>query len=145
MFRGLGSAKVPATRARDEVLEGIKKQDGIAVLLHPARMHGTNLKETANKVDVIEALNGRTRRWENLKARELALKFNKPMIAGSDAHLSFEIGCVRTVFEEDASTLEDIRKHVINGKRVLVGRESFYIVHAFSFGIQLVKHALRLA
>jgi len=129
----------------DEVIDEIKEQDGIAVLLHPTRMHGSNLKEAVNKIDAIEALNGRTRRLENLKAKNLALKFNKPVTAGSDAHLSSEIGCVRTVFEDASSTLEDIRKHVINGKRMLVGKESPYIVHAFSFGIQVIKYALQLA
>lgn len=129
----------------DEVIDAIKVQDGVAVLLHPARMHGINLKEAVNKIDVIEALNGRTRRLENLEAKDLALRFNKPIIAGSDAHLGFEIGRVRTVFEDVSSTLEDIRKHIINGERMLVGTESHYIVHAFSFGIQVVKYALRVA
>lgn len=129
----------------DEVIDEIREQDGVAVLLHPARMQETNLKEVANKIDVVEALNGRTRRWENLKAKDLSLRFNKPAIAGSDAHLGFEIGCVRTVFEDTSNTLEDIRKHIINGERVLVGKESPHLVHAFSFGIQLVKHALRQA
>jgi len=128
----------------DEAIDEIKEQDGVAVLLHPARMHGTNLKKAANKIDVIEALNGRTRRWENLKAKDLALKFNKPVIAGSDAHLGFEIGCVRTVFEDASETLEEMRKHVIKGKRMLLGRESSHIVHALSFGIQVVKYTLRL-
>ena len=133
------------TQNIDEVIDEIKEQDGIAVLLHPARKHGTNLKEVANKIDVIEALNGRTRRLENLEAKDLALRFKKPMIAGSDAHLGFEIGRVRTAFEDTSNTLEDIRKHIINGERLLVGTESPYIVHAFSFGIQIVKCALRVA
>jgi len=133
------------TQNINEVIDEIKEQDGVAVLLHPARMHGTNLKEATNRIDVIEALNGRTRRGENLKATNLALRLNKPVIAGSDAHLGFEIGRVRTVFEDASNTLEDMRKHVINGKRMLVGKESPYIVHAFSFGIQVVKYALRLA
>jgi len=133
------------TQSIDEVIDEIKEQDGVAVLLHPARMYGTNLKEATNKIDVIEALNGRTRRWENLKAKDLALQFNKPVIAGSDAHLGFEIGRVRTVFEDASNTLEDIRKHIINGERMLVGKESHYVVHAFSFGIQVIKYALRVA
>lgn len=129
----------------DGVIDEIKEQDGVAVLLHPTRMRGTSLKEAANRIDVVEALNGRTRRWENLKAKDLALEFNKPVIAGSDAHLGFEIGCVRTVFEDASNTLEDIRKYIINGERMLVGKESSYIVHAFSFGTQVIKYALRLA
>jgi hypothetical protein len=133
------------TQNIDEAIDEIKEQDGLAVLLHPTRMHGNNLKEVANKIDVIEALNGRTRRWENLKAKNLALEFNKPIIAGSDAHLGFEIGRVRTAFENASNTLEDIRKHIINGERILVGKESSYFVHAFSLGIQVIKYALRVA
>lgn len=132
------------TQNFDEVIDEIKEQGGVAVLLHPARMQGAYLKEAANKIDVIEAMNGRTRRWENLQARELALEFDKPIVAGSDAHLGFEIGCVRTVFEDASSTLEDMRKHIIDGRRMLVGKESPYLVHAFSFGIQIAKYALRL-
>ena len=127
-----------------EVLDEIRGQGGIAVLLHPARMCGSKLEEAARKVDVIEALNGRTRRGDNLKAQDLAFKFNKPVVAGSDAHLRFEIGCVKTVFDASSSNLEDLRKLIINGNRKLAGRESSYVVHAFSFGTQIVK-SLRLA
>jgi hypothetical protein len=129
----------------DNVLDEITEQGGIAVLLHPARMCGSKLKEAAYKIDVIEALNGRTRRRENLRAQDLALTFNKPTIAGSDAHLGFEIGCVRTIFDASLSNLEDLRKLIINGKRMLAGKESSYIVHALSFGTQIVKSGLRLA
>jgi predicted metal-dependent phosphoesterase TrpH len=103
------------------------------------------LEEAACKVDVIEPLNGRTRRCDNLKAQNLAFKFNKPTVAGSDAHLRFEIGCVKTVFDASSSNLEDLRKLIINGNRTLAGRESSSIVHAFSFGTQIVKSFLRLA
>ncbi|TET18884.1 PHP domain-containing protein [Candidatus Bathyarchaeota archaeon] len=131
------------TREIDEVIDEIRNQGGITVLLHPARIRGSRTKKVVDKVDVIEALNGRTCHSGNLKAKDLALRFNKPMIAGSDAHLRFEIGCVRTIVECDPSTLEDVKKHIINGKRVLVGRESFCFVHVFSFGIQIFKYALR--
>jgi len=126
-----------------EVLDEIERQQGVSALLHPARMHQTNLKEVASKVDVIEALNGRTRKQENAQAKNLASEFQKPVIAGSDAHLSFEIGCVRTLFDDTANTLEDIREHVLKGRRMLVGNESSYIVHALSFGTQLAKSAFR--
>jgi predicted metal-dependent phosphoesterase TrpH len=129
----------------DEVLDEITEQGGISVLLHPARMCGSKLKEAACKVDVIEALNGRTRRCDNLKAQDLAFKFNKPVVAGSDAHLRFEIGCVRTIFDASSSNFEDLRKLIINGHRTLAGRESSYVVHVFSFGTQIVKSSLRLA
>jgi len=131
------------TKNIDEALDEIKRQQGVSALLHPARMHQTNFREVASKVDVIEALNGRTRRQENADAKNLAFEFQKPAIAGSDAHLSFEIGCVRTLLDDTANTLEDIRKHVLKGRRMLVGKESSYIVHALSFGTQLAKSAFR--
>jgi predicted metal-dependent phosphoesterase TrpH len=127
-----------------EVLDKIKEQDGIVALLHPGRIHKCNVKEITNRIDVIEALNGRTRRSENQKAKDLALQLNKPVIAGSDAHLRFEIGCVRTVFEDTSNTSEDFREHIINCKRMIAGKESLYIVHAFSFATQVAKYALRL-
>lgn len=132
------------TRNVDEVLDEIRKQDGLAVLLHPTRLYTSNLKEVAEKVDVIEGLNGRTRRGENLKARNLASRFRKPIIAGSDAHMRLEIGRVMTVLEDASNSPEDIKWHILNGKSVLVGRESPYIVHAFSFGAQMAKYAMRL-
>jgi len=131
------------TREIDEIIDEIRNQGGVSVLLHPARMHGMSAKKVADKVDVIEALNGRTCRSENLKAKELALRFKKPMIAGSDAHLKFEIGCVKTITKGNPATLEDVKKHIINGKKTLVGRESPRLVHVFSFGTQIVKYALR--
>lgn len=129
----------------DEVIEEIKGQGGITVLLHPARTPRSGMKELANKIDLIEAMNGRTHKMENLMAKNLALRFNKPTIAGSDAHLSFEIGCVRTILENSSNTLEDVRKHIVKGKKMLVGNESsYYIAHALSFGTELAKKALRL-
>lgn len=127
-----------------EVLDEIKEQGGIAALLHPGRTRRCNLQDVTSRIDVIEVLNGRTRRSENQKAKDLALRLNKPVIAGSDAHLRFEIGCVRTVFEDTSNTLEDIREHIINCKRMIAGKESLYIVHAFSFAAQVAKYALRL-
>jgi predicted metal-dependent phosphoesterase TrpH len=127
----------------DEVLDEIKRQQGVSALLHPARMRQTSLREVASKVDVIETLNGRTRRHENAQAKSLAFEFQKPAIAGSDAHLSFEIGCVRTLLDGTPNTLEDLRKHMLKGKRMLDGKESSYLVHALSFGTQLVKSASR--
>jgi predicted metal-dependent phosphoesterase TrpH len=130
-------------REIDEVLDEIKEHDGLAVLLHPARRHVSNLEETAKKIDIVEALNGRTSRSRNLEAERLALRYNKPFIAGSDAHLGLEIGCVRTVFEDTPNTLEDVRRCIIKGKRNVVGKESPYIVHALSFGTQIAKYILR--
>jgi hypothetical protein len=127
----------------DEVLDRIKEQNGISALLHPDRLCKENLKDLMNKVDVVESLNGRTRHSRNLRAYKLAHSLGKPVIAGSDAHFGFEIGCVRTIFLDASNTLEEIRKCVFGGRRVLIGRESPYFVHLLSFGMQLVKSIWR--
>jgi hypothetical protein len=123
----------------DEVIDEIRMQNGIAVLSHPFRSYVPIEKSFFYKFDVIEGLNGRMRRKENLKAKKLAFALNKPMIAGSDAHTFFEIGRVRTLFSDVNLNLEDLRQHILQGKTMLVGRESPFLVHIFSLSAQLFK------
>lgn len=74
-----------------EVLNAIKKQDGISVYPHPYR--GTKDEElVASKVQIVEVLNGKSVFIKNLKAYWLARKYKKPIIAGSDAHAVKDIG-----------------------------------------------------
>jgi UDP-N-acetylglucosamine 2-epimerase len=76
-----------------KAVQEIKKQGGIAILPHPYKGH-KDVEEIAKHVDLIEGLNSRTSESLNKKAIRLAKKLNKPVIAGSDAHLYREIGLV---------------------------------------------------
>ena len=77
------------------VLEEIKAQDGVVVIPHPARWNKKRLpiKKISKYIDYIEVYNSRNLvTISNLRAYNIALKFNIKPIAGSDAHFGFEIG-----------------------------------------------------
>ena len=74
-----------------EVLEEINDQGGISIFPHPFRGHN-EVEEIAKHIDIIETFNSRNSIDANNKALDLALKFNKPSVAGSDAHVYSEIG-----------------------------------------------------
>ena len=126
------------------VVDEIKKQDGIVVLPHPFRGHKNLRNEMLSNIDVVETLNGRVSREDNLRAKKLALSLDKPVIGGSDAHFAFEIGCVRTILPDASTSSEELRKLITDGKRKLVGRESPFIVHGFSFGAEIIKQVISL-
>lgn len=131
-------------KSRDffNVVDEIKDQNGLVVLLHPFRGHDNIAREIMSSIDVVEALNGRSSSTENLKARQLASLFDKPIIAGSDAHFSFEIGCVRTILPGASTSFEELRKSITDDERKLIGRESPFIVHALSFGAEKLKRVI---
>jgi predicted metal-dependent phosphoesterase TrpH len=130
-------------------IDEIRDQDGLVVLPHPLRGHLVVSREIMDRIDVVEALNGRTTRSKNIGARQLAFSHGKPMLSGSNAHFSFEIGCVGTILSGTFSSLEELRKSIIKNDRMLVGRESTQFVHVLSFGVKMVGrakylHVLRL-
>jgi len=74
----------------EKVIDEIKSQGGLTVLAYPYRQYKFPEK-LIKRVDLIEGFNARSRKTDNERTYELAMKFKKPMTAGSDAHLSFEI------------------------------------------------------
>lgn len=80
-----------------DVINEIHRQKGVAVLPHPFRGHKLN-EEIIKKIDVIEGFNSRDNKENNQKAMELAKKYKKPIIAGSDAHFCSDIGLAKTTF-----------------------------------------------
>lgn len=127
-----------------EVVEEIRCQDGLVVLPHPYNRHEGVVEELITYVDVVEVLNGRNSRVKNAKALRLANDLDMPAIACSDAHFSFETGHVKTKFYSDPSSLEELRKLILNGKREFIGKESPFIVHGFSFATGVIKRAVGL-
>lgn len=112
----------------DEVIEEIKSQGGLSVLAHPYRQYSFPEK-LVNKVDIIEGFNARSKAEDNIKAFQLAKKFNKPIAAGSDSHTSFEIGRGRTIIEFQS----DISEEILTKNFKVEGKESnYYISHSLS-------------
>ncbi|MEM2915578.1 MAG: PHP domain-containing protein [Candidatus Bathyarchaeia archaeon] len=131
-------------RKFQDVVEEIRRQNGLVVLPHPYNGHEGVVEELISDVDVVECLNGRSSCDKNAKALRLAKHLDKPAIACSDAHFSFEIGYVKTKFYSDPSSPEEWRELILHGNRELIGKESSFIVHGFSFTAEILKRLVGL-
>ncbi|WP_255334671.1 PHP domain-containing protein [Methanosarcina sp. KYL-1] len=97
-----------------DVADEIKAQDGIVILPHPYRRKRFPTTEMLKNVNVIEEVNGRTSDELNCKAQFLAKNLSLPVVGGSDAHFSFELGnfmnCTKSPFFEE----EELRKRILS-------------------------------
>lgn len=119
-----------------EVIDEIHKQEGIVVLPHPFKSHNLN-EELIKSVDLIEGINGRTSFEENLKAQDLARRYNLPMVAGSDAHFGLEIGNVETMI--NGSEIEEVKKLLLSGGEKIKGIQSHKFLLVGSTMIKIIK------
>jgi len=128
-----------ATNKFEEVIEEIKSQGGLSVLAHPYRQYKFP-EEIIDKVDLVEVFNARSKKRDNRRALHLAAKYNKPVIAGSDAHLPFEIGRGSTIVPAQV----DLKNAIIDRLTKVEGCESnFYLVHAMSVLLESIKKGKR--
>lgn len=124
-------------RIFEDVVEEIKNQGGLSVLAHPFR-HFKSPKKIINKLDLVEGFNARSKAEDNLKAIEIAKRYNKALCAGSDVHFSFELGMGRTIANEEIE--EALRK----GDCEIEGKESnYYFVHGLSVSMEKIKGWLK--
>lgn len=86
------------SRDIDEAIDEIKSQGGLVGVSHPYDVIRKNvirkdaLARIMERVDFIEGINARCLFLFNARAKTLAQKNTKMMIAGSDAHFAFEVG-----------------------------------------------------
>lgn len=102
-----------------EAVEAIHACGGIAVLAHPyAKKNKTYDKETMALFDGVEVHNARAS-FKNVEANEmahdLAKKYGKVKIAGSDGHSKYEVGNAYTLVDAPSLTLEAIKRSVLQG------------------------------
>ena len=122
---GLFLSEEIESRKFEEVVDEIKNQDGIVVLPHPFRRKRFPSSELLRGVDIIEGVNARTSEKLNLAAGRLAKELKKPMIAGSDAHFSFELGRVWNVARNTSNCdEEELRGKILNGDIEMCGEGS---------------------
>ena len=114
---GLFLEKEIITRKSDELIKEIKAQGGIVVLPHPYRSHKLDSK-LVSSVDVIEVFNARSSEKENSLALKLAKEYNKPMLAGSDAHFLQELKLTEVVVRG-----KDLKSSIINGDTQITKQE----------------------
>ena len=51
--------------------------------------------------------------WEKMRA--LSRKLDRPLVAGSDTHQSFQYGCVWNEFRQTVHTVQDLAAEITNG------------------------------
>ena len=121
------------SRKCTEVIDEIHAQGGLAVLPHPYK-HREPEDDIARKVDAIEVFNSRISRGCNLRASELAKRFGKPSVAGSDAHFCREVGRGRTIVADGL----DLKRAIMSMDNGIEGEHTSGLIEAFG---QVVKSA----
>ena len=113
-----------------EVMDKIRAQGSLVMIPHPfdtMRKEALMKEELVSKGDIIEVFNSRVmRQQDNERARKFAVNKSLPMIVGSDAHTSVEIG--RSFIEIDS--VDDPRSFMRALKNAkLHSRRSSVLVH----------------
>lgn len=87
------------TRDWEEVMRDIRRQGGLVILPHPFRGHRM-VERLAASADIVEVFNGRDTLANIARSADLARRLGKPGIAGSDAHVSTELGNAINSFDD---------------------------------------------
>lgn len=102
----------------DETVDRIYKAGGLAVAVHPfAFLKGSLGKHANGKFDAIETINASAVPFNRntKKAEEVAARYGKPRVAGTDAHYAPAIGCAYTLIEAEPNA-NDILKAIAKGQ-----------------------------
>ncbi len=130
-----------------DVLDDLKKQDCLITVPHPfdsfrkglfCNLEEKELNEVVKKIDAVEIFNARVHlKRFNSRAQKFAEEKKLGKTVGSDAHTPDEIG--NAFIECDASSLEECRKLIKNGKIFFSGKIAPLKVH---FLTQLAKRKI---
>lgn len=95
----------------EELLEIVKKNNGVAISAHPFRNNNRGLGEYIRKVKDnlhgVEAFNGSTLPHHNLHAYALATELGIPCLGAGDAHVSKQVGKYATYFDSSIRDEKD--------------------------------------
>ena len=115
------------TRKLFEVIDEVKKQDGLIFVAHPFRWAPWQrfrypLEKLRGKIQGIEAFNSRNVGWANKKAEKKAERLKLAKIGSSDAHIPIEIGNGVTIFDGD------LRKAIMKKKTRVEGTTRYALL-----------------
>lgn len=127
------------SRRSEEIIRQIHAQGGLAVLPHPYKGHLLD-DELLAGVDLIESYNARCSQSDNARAKQLAQQWNRPFLAGADAHCTFEIAAALNDFlAEDPRSESEFRERLLHAPRLIVTRPASVICQPYSQMIKAVK------
>ncbi|MFP3910108.1 MAG: CehA/McbA family metallohydrolase [Archaeoglobaceae archaeon] len=110
-----------------ETAQLVKNVGGVAAVAHPFQVHRHGILRLGKVIDVVDAVEVFNAKFYigfcNIMANYFAVKYQKPSIAGSDAHCSSAIGHGITLLykaRDAATALNDIRcgNTEVRGKRI---------------------------
>lgn len=114
-----GIDEMPEQRmSAQETIDYVNERGGVTIAAHPYRNNNRGLGDVIAEVKglgAIEAFNGRTDSFSNLKARNLAFALNMPLSGGSDAHTDGEVGHYATKFNTPVNSEADLISAIRNG------------------------------
>lgn len=95
------------------VIHEIHEQGGLAVLPHPYERHPVWPAALLGMLDAVELANGRVREpFDAVARREIAVPYDLAELAGSDAHLPWEVGAARTLVRCKPGDAEGVRQAI---------------------------------
>lgn len=132
-----------------EIIDELKDKNGYVIIPHPLDNARSSRLDTNHVMDLIknrnnillalEAFNSRCIfNKSNNRSRDLALKYNLGLTAGSDAHFKLEIGNAYTIFS-DVTNEEEIINAFKKKKTTIEGKLTNPIVHFFTVSDKLMK------
>ncbi len=133
-----------------ETIERIRDQGGIAVVPHPFQEMRSGVlanisKAELREADAIEVYNSRlVTGYSNRQARRFADRYDLPITAGSDAHVSDMVGRAVTLVDTDERTADGICRAVSDGRTTLQTRRTPWLV-SFRQAVGNTRRRVRLA
>lgn len=127
------------TRRSAEILEQIHSQGGLAVLPHPFRGHSLDDALLAG-VDLIEVHNSRCSDSDNSRGAQLALDWNRPVLAGADAHCSWELGsALNELLTEVPVSDSDLQAQLLRAPRRMITQRTPALCRPYSQMVKAVR------
>lgn len=135
----------------DRLCELVKSYDVLFGGAHPFRQ-GSHIPELSleqlNQFDFFD-LNGKdlscNQQQTEMQVSSLATYCHKPVVAGSDTHQATQYGCVMTCFENNMTTLNDLKNEIKNQKYTITIADSLTIqVEDATIQKRLLKEVYKL-
>jgi predicted metal-dependent phosphoesterase TrpH len=109
--------KIPKGLSAEETVDRIHEVGGLAIAVHPFALFKSSLGKAVDaRFDAIETINASACPFKrnSIKAEKAAELFNKPKVAGTDAHFGPAIGYAYTVVDSQPNA-EDVLKAILAG------------------------------
>ena len=122
-----------------EVIDEIRRQDGLVLVPHPFKGHKfEELRNILEQIDMVEALNSRS--FTTFKQTCLLKTLNKSLVGCSDAHFPQEIGLCRSIINSDFLSVEEMKHLLTDPSNVkATGLFGNKLLQSFSHVVKVLK------